>query len=223
MAVPKCPSIIKLCAVRVTLLDTDGSPLAGSDTVYVSDKTITLAYTPEISTGQDRELRNGCDCIIAANKAPDILKRFNFTLDQGALEPALIAMLLGQQQILDPVTATSIIGVNWLTDQFACGSPDNVALEGWSSAQDLDHPDPDYPWIHWFWPATTWQWGPQTLGADYAQPNLTGFSSKNTEFGDPFDDHPADGTGVVDPEFFAFWLQSEDPPAAACGTQSITP
>ncbi len=217
MAAPKCPAIIKLCAVRATLLNDDGTP---TSTYYVSDKTVTLGFTPVISTGQDREVRSGCDCIVAAKKAPDILKRFDFTLDQGVLEPAFIAMLLGQQPILDPVTASSVIGVNWLTDAFSCGSPDIIALEGWSSAEDLDHPDPDYPWLHWLWPATTWQFGPQTLGADYFQPNLTGFSQGNTEFGDPYEDQPLDGTLIIDSSFFAFWLQSEDPPTAMCGTQT---
>ncbi len=218
MADPKCPAIIKFCAVRVTLLDTDGTD-AGE--FYVSDKTVSLGVTPDISTGQDREVRNGCDCIVAASKAPDILKRFTFQLDQGVLEPALIAMMLGQQAIIDPDNATSVIGVNWIIDQFQCGSPSNVALEGWSSAEDLDHPDPDFPWLHWRWPSTQWQIGPATLGADYTQPQLTGFSQGNTEFGDPYSDLPADGTGKIDSSFFSMWLEAGPPPTAACGTQDI--
>lgn len=218
MAAAKCLSIIKLCAVRATLLNADGTP---SSTYYVTDKTVALGFTPDISTGQDREVRSGCDCIVAASKAPDILRRFTFQLDQGVLEPGLIAMLLGQQPILDPAAASNVIGVNWLVDQFACGSPQSVALEGWSSAEDLDHPDADFPWLHWRWPSTTWQIGPATLNADYFQPQLTGFSQGNTEFGDPFTDLPLDGTTVIDSSFFSLWLQAEDPPTAHCGTQTI--
>ncbi len=221
MAAPKCLAIIKLCAVRVTPLNTDGT-VNDAGEYYVTDKTVQLGFTPDISTGQDREIRNGCDCIIAASKAQDILKRFTFTLDRGNLEPALEAMLLSQEAILDPDDADNVIGVNFSGDLGACDQG-AVMLEGWAQADDLDHPDADFPWLHFRWPWTQWQIGPGTLSADYFQPQVTGFNRANTEVGDPYTDLPASGTGVITNDFFGYWLQSEDPPTAGCGVQTLTP
>src|SRR6185436_2716781 len=102
-----------------TPLNTDGTPNDAGE-YYVTDKTVSLGFTPELSTGTDREIRNGCDCIIAASKAQDILKRFTFALDRGNLEPALEAMLLSQEAILDPDDTDNVIGVNFSGDLGAC-------------------------------------------------------------------------------------------------------
>lgn len=217
MAAPLCLGSIGFCALRVTALDDTGAP----DTdYYITDKSISLGLTTVISEGQDREVRNGCDCPIAFDKAEDVLKRFTFELAEGVVEPALLALLLGQDPILDPDTPTSVIGVNFRSDQL-CGKP-FVALEAWSKTSDLDHPNPTFPYWHWRWPATQWQLGANTLNADFLQPALTGFSRGNTEFGDPYNDLPADGTLVIDSDFFSFWM-ADDFPTAACGLQTLTP
>ena len=219
MAAAKCLTSLKLCRVRVTLLDEIGAP--DSD-YYVSDQTISLGFTPVISEGADNELRNGCGQVIASHKFPDVLKRFTFALTEGAVEPGLLAMLLGQSPILDPANADAVIGVDWNVP--ACGQePVYVALEGWSSAEDCDHPDPDFPWWHFRWTSTTWQLGDNTLSADYLTPALTGFNRGNSEFGDPYSDLPYDGTLPITADFFSMWLQAEDPPTASCGVQQITP
>jgi len=217
LAAAKCPAIIKLCAVRVSLLDDDGTP---EGTYYVSDKTVSLGFTPVLSTGQEREVRNGCDCVVATDKAPDVLLRFTFEIAQGVLEPGLLAMLLGQTPILDPDTPASVIGINMICDEL-CGKP-YVALEAWAQAYDVDHPDPDFPWLHLRWPSTQWQLAPNTLSADFLSPALTGFSRGNSNFGDPFDDLPLDGTTPIAADCFAMWLQAEDPPTGVCGVQDIS-
>ena len=219
MAAAKCLAALKFCTVRVTPLNADGTPNDAGD-YYVTDKTVTLGFTPELSTGADREIRNGCDCIIAASKAQDILKRFTFAFDRGVLEPALEAMLLAQTPIYDPAAAANVIGVDFSSDLAAC-TQTAVALEGWASAEDIDHPDADYPYWHFRWPWTLWQLGPGTLGADYFQPQVTGFNRANDQFGDPYTDLPADGTGLIAADFFSYWLEAEDPPAAACGIQTL--
>lgn len=219
MAAPKCLAIIKLCRVRVSLLNEDGSP---EGSYYVTDKTVTLGFTPEVITGADTQVLNGCGCLVATNKDPDLLKRFTFEMSDGVLEPGMLAMLLGQAPILDPVTPANVIGVNWTLDQLTCaGTASHVALEGWSQAYDVDHPDADYPWFHLRWPSTQWQLAANTLGADFLQPALTGFSRGNTEFGDPFNDLPNDGTLPIDSSFFSMWLEAADPPDAECLVQQI--
>ena len=44
----KCPGIIQFCRTRVTLLDDDGTPATGADTMYVSDKEVSLAITSDV-------------------------------------------------------------------------------------------------------------------------------------------------------------------------------
>lgn len=215
MAAAKCPLIIKFCAVRVTVLEDDGTP---TEDYYVSDKTVTLTYTPVISEGQDREVRNGCDCIIGSDKAPDILKRFTFEVAQGVFEPGLRAMMLGQTPITDGDGNT--IGINYHSNTLTCGGAPYVSIEGWSQAYDVDHPDADYPWSRVIWPSTQWQIAPTTLSADFAQFPMTGFSRGNDNYGDPYNDFPDDGTGLLTCDFFAEFLQAEDPPTAVCGLQT---
>lgn len=221
MAAERCLIPIKLCAVRVTALNEVGGP---TDEYWVSDQIITLGFTPVNSEGQDREVRNGCDCIIAADKADDIFKRFTLEISKGALEPGMEAAMLGQDPILDPATPTAVIGINYPADQItSCTNRSRVALEGWSQAFNVDHQDTVYPWIHYRWPMTSWALGANTLGADFALEALTGFSITNPEFGDPYDDLPLDGTNKIDSSVFSWWYTADDPPTAACGVQDLTP
>jgi hypothetical protein len=215
-----CPAVIKLCAVRITLLDDDGTPLDVDNNYYVTNKTVSLEFTPVISEGQDREVRSGCDCIVANDKAPDILKRFTFAISQANLEPAFLAMILGQAPIEN--TDGDAFGVNWLADQLTCdGTASHVAFEGWSQAYNVDHPDEDLPWVHFRWPSTQWQLAANTLSAEFYQPALTGFSRGNGNFGDPYNDLPEDGTTVITSDFFTLWQTADAPPTAECGAQSL--
>jgi hypothetical protein len=117
-----CPTIVNLCAVRATLLDDDGSVLGTTDNVYVDDKPVSLQFTPEVETGDERTQKSGCGCVIATQKDPDVLKRFTLEFVDGTLSPGLAAFLLGQDLILgdggDP------IGVNFTVD---CGLQDSGA------------------------------------------------------------------------------------------------
>lgn len=222
MAAPLCLVPIKFCAARFTLLADDGTVSNTTGNYFVTNQVVTLGFTPVYSEGQDREVRNGCDCIIAADLAPNLFKRFTFELSKGALEPALEAMLLGQDPILDPVTPTSVIGINYLTDQITCvGTQGKVMMEGWTQGYEVDHQSGTYPWIHYRWPSTSWTLGANTLGADFQQEALVGFSRTNTEVGDPFADLPADGTSVIDSSVFSFWYTDDDPPDASCGLQTV--
>src|SRR5258708_28896946 len=96
-----------------------------------------LTVTPSIEAGQDLVLTGGCDCIIAAYRGYDKLKRFDLELDLGDVEPGLLEMLTGATAILntgDP------IGVWWNVNQFNCSVPaqPNVAFEAWQDGWDED-------------------------------------------------------------------------------------
>jgi hypothetical protein len=211
-----CPSILHFCRVRVTKLDSVGNVATGTNNSYVSDGAISLQYGAEVSTGEDRELKTGCGCIVASAKDPDVLKRFTFELTMGKFEPPLFQMLTGSTIITeggDPV------GLNF-PDQTDCDFvPTYVAFEGWADAYDGDSPDPVRPYFYVIWPSTTWQIGQTTLQNDFAQLPLTGFSRSNSQWGHgPYGD-----TGLTAPigAQGAITQTDEAPPDAACAFATV--
>lgn len=214
----ECLAALHLCRVRVTRLNADGSPMAGPNNVYVTDKPIQAVITPNYQAGVDQTLVGGCDCIIADYRGFDKLKRFDLELDLGVMEWGLLEMMTGAAAILD---GADPIG-NWFPlNQFDCSVPaqPNVCFEGWQTGWDEDQQDATWPYIHWIFPSSFWSWGPQTMQNDFLQPKLTGFTRGNTSWGEGiFGDLPeaaqALGGGFL----------TDTIPAAACGyqTQAIT-
>lgn len=214
----ECLAAIHLCRIRVTRLDATGNPTAGPNNSYVSDKPIQLGVTPVLEQGQDKTLVGGCDCIVATYRGYDKLKRFDFELDLGSLEPGLIEMLTGGAA----VTSGGVpIGVSFSDQQFDCSGPPspNVALEAWQDAWADDHQDDTWPYIRWLFPSTFWQLGANTLQNDFLQPKITGFSRGN----------PVWDTGIYGDQAVALaplggFFYDTTIPTAACGyaSQAIT-
>jgi len=209
-----CDAVINLCAVRVTRLDALGNPTAGPNNVYVTNKPLSIAVTPEIEAGRDLTLVGGCDCIVATYRGPDKLKRFTFEVDLAKIEPGLMEMMIGASVILSG-TSTDPIGL-WYPTQISCDDPvqPNVALEGWQYLWEDDHQASDFPYVHWVWPSTYWQIGQHTLSNDFLQPRLNGFSRGNPNWGNPYNDAPED----AEPQGGFFYDTAI--PTAACGYQT---
>lgn len=178
-----CRAVIHLCRVRATRLDALGNPKAGPNNVYVTDKPISLGVTPVIEEGEDMTLVGGCDCIVASYRGFDKLKRFDFELNLATLEPAMLEMLLGAAAISQ---GGQISGVWWPTTAFSCAGDVQpyVAFEGWQDAWEEDHQgDAPFQYVHWVWPGSRWQIGELTLGNEFAQPVLNGYSRGNPNWG----------------------------------------
>lgn len=217
---PVCPAAIHLCAIRVTRLDQLGNPLAGPNNYYVSGNSIQVVVTPEIETGTEKILTGGCDCVIAAYKGTDKLKRFTLELDQGIIEPGLQEMMTGAAAIIDATTSSANatpIGVWWPT-QLDCSATQqpNVAFEAWSDLWQDDHPvATPYKYLRYIWPSTHWQIGSTTLQNDFTQPKLTGFTRSNPLWGvGPYHDLPQAAQPM------GGWFYDNNRPAASCGYQT---
>lgn len=210
----ECLAAIHLCRIRVTRLDSTGAAAAGPNNVYISDNPVSLGVTPVIEAGADRTLVGGCDQIIAEWRGDDKLKRWDLQFDLGKLEPALIEMLTGSAVVSD---GGDVIG-NWWNEQMFSGSAGpSVCFEGWMDAVEDDHSDPDFPFWHWVWPSTKWQIGPATLGNDFLQPRLNGFSRGNSVWGDGiFGDYPEPA------EPLGGYFLTDAIPTALCGYQSFS-
>lgn len=211
----ECFASIHLCRIRVTRLDTLGNPVAGPNNVYVTDRPLQLGITPVVETGEEKTLVGGCDCIVAEYKGTDKLKRFDLELDLATVEPALFEMLTGGSAILD--AEGDPIGVWW--QSYANCSEDqqpNVAFEAWQDLWEDDHQASGTPYLQWVFPSSRWQIGEQSLGNDFLQPKLTGFTRGNTLWGDGiFGDYPE----AAEP--LGGFFYTDEIPDAACGYRSF--
>lgn len=178
-----CRAAIHLCRIRATRLDSTGAPVGGANNAYVTDKPITLGVTPVIEEGEDITLVGGCDCIVAAYRGEDKLKRFDLALQLAVIEPALLEMMIGASAISQ---GGQISGLWWPNTAFNCGVAGTplVALEGWQDAWDVDRQSSaPFRYIHWVFPATKWQIGESTLGNEFFQPSLNGYTRSNANWG----------------------------------------
>ena len=211
-----CPSVVKFCTVRATRLDpVTGGVVGGSDNYVVTNGAITLQMTPDIETGTESTLKNGCGDILASSKTPDRLKRWNLVLSMGQFEPALFEILTGDTVLLDGSDPVGIIGRDQFADDF---TESLAAFEGWAQAFEGDAPDPDRPYFYVFFAASTWGIGDTTFGEEFATLPLNGFSRTNATWSTgPYDD-----TGITTP--ISTWALSQvdqPPPDPFCGYQTV--
>lgn len=213
-----CGVSFGLCAVRVTKVDAEGNAVGGAGMSYVTDKPISIGLSPNIETGNTFSLRNGCGCSISRFKSNDIFNWFEFTFADGALEPEMVALMLGQDLIAD---AGDQVGMHF-GGALACDEDEPaVGLEFWTKHIVGSAQDATYPWVHWVFPKTVWQLGDNTAEEDFLQTALSGFSRTNNRWGSgPWGDGPPDGSDVVEG---AFWKTDVDPPAASCASATVTP
>lgn len=213
-----CGSSINACGMRVTELDSEGNVVGTPNNYWVTNKLIEIQVTPEVEAGTDVTMKSGCDCIIATYRGDDLLKRFNFQINLGALEFGLLEMMVGGAAIL---AVSDVIGIQWPTGvNCDADPPPRVALEVWSYNWDEDALDATYPYFHWVWPMTRWQIGEATLSnGDFFRPVLTGFSVGNPNWGyGPYNDDPGD---TIDANG-AVWATADAPPASACAYGTVT-
>jgi hypothetical protein len=213
----ECASTVEICAVRATRLDSDGTPAAGPNNVYIVNDILQLQVRANVREGEEREMRGGCGCVIASKSEEDELRRFDLQLDGGRLEPGLLEMLTGAAAILD---STDVIGAH-VGKKLACGTTrPTVAFEAWTKRWTSDdEQDPVFPWWHWLWPRTAWALGDNTLQADFGPVIVTGKSRANTAWGaGPYGDMPEANDGSQ----LSFWADAGDLPVGTCEYSSVT-
>jgi hypothetical protein len=175
-----CDSLIHLCFVRVTRLDSLGNPVPGPNNVVVSDKPMVLTITPDVLAGEVKDGKSGCDALLYTYRGQDIVKRYNLELDIGVDQVALDEILTGGTAITD--TGGAPIGLQF---QAPCDfqSP-FVAFEAWQDNWRCDHqPGLPYPYTRWLFPASRWIHGAVTLQNDVTIPKYTGFTLANDNWG----------------------------------------
>ena len=204
------------CLLRVTRLDSNGNVIAGNNS-YVSDKLVQVTVNPNVETGNNFPVRNGCGCKIASRKFPDTFNFFDLSLQDAAFEPQLIAFMLGADTITNGSDVTGFA----FPSALACDEANPlVAFEFWAENVVGSGLDPVYPYFHWVFPASTWTFGDNTFEEGPSQPTLNGASQTNGNWGDgPYGDGPPDGQDISEG---GVWATDDDLPTAACAAAAVT-
>jgi len=204
------------CLVRITKVDENGNVIAGN-TAYVSDKLVSVGVNPNIETGDSFSVRNGCGCSIARRAFPDTFNWWEIAMSAAALEPNMIAFMLGAETIED---GADVVGVAW-PSALACDEQSPlVAFEFWTENTVGSGLDATYPYFHHVYPAVSFVMGDNTFEAGPAQPTLNGKSKTNGNWGaGPYGDGPPDGQDISEG---GFWATADPLPTAACEPAAVT-
>lgn len=128
MAQSKCFSPVRGRAMRVTKLDGCGRPVYGPDSVGVSDGFVSISFTANTDDGEEINVTNanGQTCV-RETPCPQFLG-YNVEIEFCQVDPALLALLTGQEPVTDPFGIQSGFRVN--SDISGCDS--GFALEVWT-------------------------------------------------------------------------------------------
>lgn len=213
----ECGLSFGLCRMRVTKVDAMGNVVAGSGNSYVSDKIVQIGLNPNIESGNSFSRRNGCGCSLARFKSKDVFNWFEFAFEGGALEPEMMALMLGAETIVD---GSDVVGLAF-PGALTCDEDEPaVALEFWTEHIVGSGQDAALPWVHWVFPTSVWQVGQNTAQEDFLAAALNGFSRTNTAWGGgPYSDGPPDGQDIREG---GYWKTDVDPPAADCAGASVS-
>lgn len=204
------------CLVRVTRVDENGNVIAGNN-AYISDKLISVGVNPNIETGNSFSVRNGCGCSIARRSFPDTFNWWEITLNSAALEPQLIAFMLGAATITN---GADVVGVAWPSALECDEQSPLVAFEFWTEHTVGSGLDATYPYYHHVYPAVSFVMGDNTFEEGPAAPTLNGKSKTNGNWGDgPYGDGPPDGEDISEG---GFWASDDALPSASCTAQAVT-
>lgn len=212
-----CASTLKICAMRVGRLDGDGSPLVGTDSLYVTDSQILLGHTPQVPDRERLEQLNGCgdQCVLYIGP-PKAVESDDLTLNLCSLDAELVEMLAGGSVITE-----SYDTLGYLAPTDSTINEDGVWVEAWTIAWEgrqrkLKGGLPAY-W-RWFWPKTTWGVGATTLENGVGILPLTGIAEPNSGWGIGYAADPIPVS--VGESVYGYWLD-DTIPTAECGYQAI--
>jgi hypothetical protein len=198
MAAP-CLTPVDVCALRITALDDNGTPLVGASSAVVRSL-VQIQRSTTVSTGSSFEQRNGCGDICASKIGVDSITGVALELQLCQYDFALAALLLGVDPILGNVfSASQPIGIDLPSSTAA--TPNGVCVEAWSKAMDGSEQAAsalsNLVWIHWVWPKVTWVPGNTTIAEGVILTTFTGKGVENSQiFDGPFDDFPAQPQGA---------------------------
>lgn len=220
MSDPHCFGSLQVCRLRVAELGTNGVPVEGAATGYVTDAVIKVDVSTEIEKGDELTLKNGCGSVCQSYQDYDRIKRLSVKMDLCQLDSELISMLVGGD-LYDTGGDTFGYALPSVNDT----PPAGVCMELWTKAWDgTEQATPastsnNAAYFHWVLPKATFTLGHITMENDIMTIPVEGYSNENTSLPahGPFNDWPAAITaagGITSP---GGWFLDDAIPDAACG------
>lgn len=207
-----CLPSIQACAMRVSRLDTDGVPLPGASNLYVTEGIIELTATPDVSAGDEVEVKNGKGDICISYREEDKIKRLNVDLMICAPDPELTELLAGG------AVQTSGAAVGYKMEALNVGTDrTGVSIELWSRRVSSDgDSDAEFPYLWHVYPKVKLKIGARRFFNGALENPFNGFAIENPNWFDgPANDWPVDSDRA-----YAF-LPTASLPDADCGYQTL--
>jgi hypothetical protein len=123
-----CFTPFKIPRVRVTKLNSCGTPVTGCSTV-VSDGIITVEMTKEYEDRQEFFVKNGDGVFCVKETVAPILKWINLTLTFCNVDPELVNITTAEPLVMSDAAVPLAIGYS--TEEGSAANA-NFALEGWT-------------------------------------------------------------------------------------------
>jgi hypothetical protein len=180
MAVANYAASVQGVALRVTRLNSLGTPLTGPEDVYVTRAFMRVSFTPEYEEGDEVTEKNAAGEVCVTYKSNDTLKRATMELAICDPDPELTELLTGGVLLRLPTTGyppgdgDTGMAPNWPTkpDGSPVSYPNNtigyasvkvnespnpngVGVEVWSRAIRDGAMDTELPYYRWVFPKAT--------------------------------------------------------------------
>lgn len=207
------PSSILALMLRVAKLDPTGATTAGSGLMYTTDALVRFTWSQEAEGGLDLTQRKGNGDLCVHTKTPDIVKRYNCTLDVCSPDPELEQLISGGVLLTDSGSTIGYGAPKLGVDPV----PDGVGLEVWSKAIDGDVEPAADPFFWWAFPKIKFEKKEQrVLEAGILANSYSGYMYENPNWGDgPANDWPANSDRAFQ------WVRTDVVPASVVGAQAI--
>lgn len=213
-----CLTGIGVCALRVTTLDDNGTPLVGSTSSVVRNL-IQIQKSTTVSAGTSFEQRDGCGNICASKKTQDKITGVSLEIQLCQTDAALEAILTEGTLITGNLfTTAGPIGLD-LPPSTAPNS-NGVCVEAWQpvydGAEQAVSALGDLVYKHWVWPKVTFVPGQATLIEGVTVTPFTGTGVENSQiFDGPFDDFPTTPQGAE------YWFYDDAIPDVTCDYETV--
>ena len=91
---------LQACIMRVAALDSDCTPVGGTNGGIVTAGLVTMTADPDIEEGTTYEQKNGCGDLLFTYEKDDVIKRYNLSGEFGFMDWEWAAMVFGGTAVL---------------------------------------------------------------------------------------------------------------------------
>lgn len=218
-----CYTPIDLVAIRVTLLEENGSPYGGASNLYVTEDPIQLSLKPRVEQGSTSVQKNGRGIVCSSKTARSTITGYDLAGTFCRFEVELLQLMFGGTLLTGGTGGTETIGI-------ADPDPDSqrqfgVCIEAWAAAYNGAEVQGTFPaasgaaaYIQYAWPRVQCMPGAETMQEGVIVQPWEGIATSNPALGPgPNNDWPATLNGPM-----GKWVTNAKPTGACGATTAIS-